>query len=128
MALRDDLTTKSWETMKDKERSAWLHLFILGNDVQLLDGHYMLNDGTEITTKPGPNLISLCESSLSDSGMADKYIKFCLKEVSNITYLGMTKEQIALESTSKIFYKNAIMLSPEHRGRSMFWTIKAPDQ
>ena len=123
MSLREDLETRNWATFSSYEKTVWLYLFILNQDVQEVEeGKFVLNDGTEIKTGPTSNLIARCEQHvIKDSEIESLYVKNVTREVSNITYKGILPEDVKKSETAETYYRNMIFLDADTKAKCMFW-------
>jgi hypothetical protein len=123
-SVRDDLETRSWASFTGPERTAWLHLFILGTTVKEQEGQLIDGNGGLISDKPTASLVHRCELAIRNTELESFYVDACVIEISSITYKGMTNQEAASPATSKIYYRNTIFLSTDLRAKALFWAVK----
>jgi len=114
----NDFRTSNWDTMETMEKAAWLHKFLLGDNVEVEGDRFLLRGG--IPVEYDANLITMCEHSL-EGAESNIYLDSCLGEASALAYANLSSEQIQHPDTAKKFYRNLMMLPMDERGRCLYW-------
>jgi hypothetical protein len=123
-SLQEELETRSWASLTGPERTAWLHLFVLGRTVKEQDGQLIDSKGKLISAKPNSLLVYRCEQVIKNTAIETFYVDACIIEISNITYKGLTTQEAASPLVSKKYYRNTIFLSTDLQAKALFWAVK----
>lgn len=117
----EDFKVTNWDTMGEMEQAAWLHKFVLGDNVDVDGNRFSLAGG--IPAEFDANLVERCERSL-DGAELELYVANCLTEASYIAYKGLEPEEVRTPEVARRFYEKLLLLPVEVRARCMYWAVR----
>lgn len=116
--LKELLKERSWAAYSDMEKVAWLYIFILNKDVNVMVENVYALDDDVLIQEMDANLIALCEEKIKGSNFEKRYYENCTTDIAVYAHRKNTNP----ESLTREFYAAAIKYPIDRRATAMFWS------